>query len=175
MTTANWYVLRVKPHKERPVYRLLKAREVEVFFPSVKVNPVNPRAARERPFFPGYMFVRADLAEVGQNAFSWLPGVQGLVRFGEQPAMVPENLIHEIRRRLAEIKQAGGLALDGLEKGDRVRIVGGPFAGYEAIFDLRLPGQERVQVLLAFLSRYPQPIKLHPAHIEKIAKKKGNQ
>jgi transcription antitermination factor NusG len=168
---SNWYVLRVKPHKERSVYRLLKTREVEVFFPSVKVNPVNPRAARERAYFPGYMFVFANLEEVGLNAFSWLPGVHGLVRFGDQPAIVPENLVHEIRRRLAEIKKAGGLSLDGLAKGDKVRIVGGPFAGYEAIFDLRLPGQERVQVLLAFLSRYPQPIKLHPAHIEKISKK----
>jgi len=172
MTTVNWYVLRVKPHKERSVYRLLKAREVEVFFPSVKVNPVNPRSARERAYFPGYMFVQADLEVVGLNAFSWLPGVHGLVKFGEQPAIVPENLVHEISRRLAEIKKAGGLSLDGLAKGDRVRIVGGPFAGYEAIFDVRLLGQERVQVLLAFLSRYPQPVKLLPAHIEKISKKK---
>ena len=167
----NWYVLRVKPHKERSVYRLLKARdEIEVFFPAVKVNPVNPRAAKERPYFPGYMFVRADLEQSGQGSFNWLPGAHGLVSFGEEPAAVPENLVYEIQRRLAEIKAAGGIALDGLQKGDRIRITSGPFAGYEAIFDIRLPGQERVQVLLAFLSRYPQPLKLHPAQVEKIRK-----
>jgi transcriptional antiterminator RfaH len=166
--SVKWYVLRVKPHKEQSVYRLLRTKEIEVFFPSVKVNPVNPRAAKERPYFPGYMFVRVDLDASGQNLLNWLPGVHGLVAFGEQPAIVPENLVHEIQRRLAEIKAAGGLVLDGLEKGDRVRITSGPFAGYEAIFDARLPGQERVQLLLAFLSHYPQPIKLHPAHIQKV-------
>ena len=166
----NWYALRVKPHKERSVYRLLKAREVEVFFPSVAVNPVNPRAAKERPYFPGYMFIRVDMEAAGQNSFNWLPGAHGVVAFGEEPAVVPENLVYEIRRRLAEIKATGGLALDGLQKGDRVRITSGPFAGYEAIFDIRIPGQERVQLLLAFLSRYPQPVRLHPAHIEKIRK-----
>lgn len=166
--SAKWYVLRVKPHKEQSVHRLLQTKEVDVFFPSVKVNPVNPRAAKERPYFPGYMFVRVDLDESGQNLFNWLPGVHGLVSFGEYPAVVPENLVQEIQRRLAEIKAAGGPVLDGLQKGDRVRIIGGPFAGYEAIFDARLPGQERVQLLLAFLSQHPQPIKLHPAHIQKV-------
>lgn len=165
---SHWYVLRVKPHKERSVCEQLKLRELDVYFPVLKVNPVNPRAARERPYFPGYMFVKLDLAEMGANALRWAPGTHGLVAFGGQPAQVPPNLIQGITSRLAAIEASGGLTLEELEKGDRVQITGGLFAGYEAIFDARLPGNQRVQVLLSFLSSFPQPVKLDVSDIKKI-------
>jgi transcriptional antiterminator RfaH len=164
----NWYVLRVKPHKERAVLAQLEIRDVDVYFPVLKVNPVNPRAARERPYFPGYMFVRVNLTDLGANALRWVPGAHGLVEFGGVPAVVPTNLIQEIEKRLVKIEARGGLTLSKLKRGDRVRITGGLFAGYEAIFDERLPGNQRVQVLLSFLSNFPQPVKLDADDIKKL-------
>ncbi len=165
MSTLKWYVLRTKAKKERFVYQQLVAQRVTLFFPAVRVKPVNPRAAKIRPYFPGYLFVQADLDVLGQNAFSWLPGVVGLVRFGDEPTAVPDNVVNELRVRLAELSLA---QQEPFQPGERVRIVEGPFAGYEAIFDLRLPGKERVQVLLSFLSKYPQPLKLHADQIVKV-------
>ena len=166
--SLHWYVLRVKPHKERAVFQLLQTREVEAYFPVIKVTPKNPRAAKERPYFPGYLFVRANLEKLGANALSWVPGTHGLVAFGDVPAIVPVNLIHEIKHRLSAVEASGGLVLDNLKKGDRVRIVSGVFEGYEAIFDTRVPDGQRVQVLMSFLSRHPQPVKLDVADIEKL-------
>jgi transcriptional antiterminator RfaH len=166
--TMQWYALSVKPHKERAVHQLLNAREVEVFFPTIRVKPKNPRAAKIRPYFPGYMFVYADLRDMGRNAFSWTPGTRGLVSYGGEPAVVPPGLIQELKQRLAEIEAKGGLMRATLKKGDRVRIVSGPFEGYEAIFDMHMPGKERVQVLLAFLSSQPKALKLDPEDIEKL-------
>jgi len=162
-----WYVLRTKPKKEQFVTQQLQTREVPLYFPAVTVKPVNPRAAKIRPFFPGYLFVRVDLDVAGRNAFSWLPGTIGLVHFGGEPATVPDNLIHELKERVAHVtaEQQG----QRLRQGDPVRIVSGPFAGYEAIFDAHLPGKERVQVLLSFLSKYPQPLKLR---VEDVMKRK---
>lgn len=183
--TLHWYALHVKPHKERSVYELMQSRAVagnappdepaaaEVFFPAVRVKPVNPRSAKVRPYFPGYLFVLADLEQIGVNAFSWIPGTRGLVSFGEEPSVVPDNLIAELKQRMVHIAEAGGLVFDGLKQGDRVRIVSGPLAGYEAIFDAHLPGRERVQVLLAFLSAQPQPIKMDVSAIEKVKKSKA--
>lgn len=166
--SLNWYALSVKPHKERVVHRLLEARGFELFFPTITVKPKNPRAAKVRAYFPGYMFVRADLGDLGINAFSWTPGTRGLVAYGGEPAAVPVSLIQELKARLANIEAIGGPVFENLKKGDRVRIVSGPFEGYEAIFDTRLMGNERVQVLLAFLSSHPQPVKLHNDDIEKL-------
>ncbi len=46
-------------------------------------------------------------------------------------------------------------------------IHSGPFAGYEAIFDLRLSGSERVRVLLKMLNNRNLPIELDSQQIEK--------
>ena len=161
----EWYALRVKPHKEKSVSHLLQMRKVEMFLPMLRVNPVNPRSAKEKPYFPGYLFIKADLNESGQNAFSWVHGTHGLVSFGDIPAVVPENLIHELRSKIEELNVQEQTRIS-IKKGEAVRIVRGPFAGYEAIFDAHIPGSERVQVLLAFLSNYPHPFKLDESDIE---------
>jgi len=79
---------------------------------------------------------------------------------------VPDSVVHELKRRVAEIRAAGGLTFDGLKAGDAVRITQGPFAGYEAIFDMRLSGPERVQVLLTMLGRLVK-VQVNAGAIEK--------
>jgi transcriptional antiterminator RfaH len=148
----QWYALHAKPHKERQVAEHLRQRSLEVYLPLVRVNPVNPRSARIRPYFPCYLFVQADIQAIGLGALQWTPGLRRLVEFDNQPAVVPENFIVELQRRLGQIQAAGGLILEGLGRGDAVRIVAGPFAGYEAVFDSRLPGSERVRVLLQLIA-----------------------
>lgn len=148
-----WYVLQTKPKKERQVCSYVESQGFEVFYPAVVVTPVNPRSSTIRPLFPRYMFVRADLERVGMSALQWVPASIGLVRFGEQPAAVPDAVIYQIKRRVAEIQHAGGLNLDGIKCGDPVRITQGPLAGYAALFDMRLRGSDRVQVLLDMLGR----------------------
>ncbi len=149
----QWYVIRAKPRRERFVHDQLTGQALEVFFPAVKVHPVNPRSATERAYFPGYLFVHIDLAAVGANRLRWMPSVIGLLEFGGEPAMVPEALVTQLKHRVASIQAAGGLVFADLKKGDLVKITSGPLAGYEAIFDLRLKGADRVRVLLELLRR----------------------
>lgn len=166
--SSYWYALRSKPRKEDVLWRQIRARGIEVFYPRMRVNPVNPRSKKTRPYFPGYMFIYTDLEAMGQSTFNWMPHAIGLVSFGGEPATVPENLIHAIRKRVEEIAAAGGEVLDGLKKGDEVRIQEGPFRGYQAIFDERLPGSERVRVLLELLgSQRRVPVELNAGQIRK--------
>lgn len=169
----HWYALRSKPRKEDVVWRQLRTQGFEVYYPRLKVQPVNPRSRKVRPYFPGYMFVKADIEEVGLSTFQWMPHALGLVSFGEEAAVVPENLIHAIRKRVDEIAAAGGELFDGLSQGDQVMISSGPFSGYEAIFDARLPGSERVRVLLQLLNSQRQvPVELEAGQIQRLKKRK---
>ena len=167
-----WYALRSKTRKEDVVYRQLIEQDVEIYYPRLRVNPVNPRSRRYKPYFPGYLFVRLDITELGSNAFKWMPHTLGLVSFGGEPAIVPENLIYEIRLRVEKIDQAGGEVLEGINEGDVVKISDGPFRGYEAIFDSKLPGSERVRVLLQLLDSRNVPVELSTSSIQQ---KKKNQ
>jgi transcription antitermination factor NusG len=164
----HWYALRSKPRKEDAVWKQVNERGFEVFYPRLRVNPVNPRSRKYRPYFPGYLFIRADIDAVGLSTFQWLPHSSGLVSFGGEPSPVPDNLIYAIKQRADEIAKAGGEVFDALHKGDVVRINYGPFEGYEAIFDVRLPGTERVRVLLLFLSNRYVPIELEVSHLQTI-------
>lgn len=164
----NWYVLRSKPCKEEIVWRQAQSLGFETFYPRLRVRPVNPRARKIRPYFPGYLFVKADLEAVGLSTFQYMPYAIGLVCFGGEPAYVQESLILAIRRRVEEIAEVGGELFDGLKRGDQVWIQDGPFVDYQAIFDARLDGGERVRVLLQMLNDRFVPMEIDAAMIEKV-------
>jgi transcriptional antiterminator RfaH len=114
------------------------------------------------------MFVRLDLNEEGLNVLRWTEGTYGLVSFGGEPVTVPENMINELKHRMQIIEEAGGLVFEDLKQGDKVRITKGPFEGYDAIFDTRLSGKDRVQVLLAYLNDRPVRVQIDASEIEKV-------
>lgn len=164
---ASWYALQSKPHKEDALNEQLLNQGIEVFYPRIRVNPVNPRARKIKPYFPGYMFVRADLEAVGLSAFQWMPFSRGMVVFDQEPASVPDGLINAIKRRVEQVNESGGELFSGLSKGDEVMIENGPFAGYEAIFDVRISGSERVRVLIKLLSQRQVPVEMYVGQIRR--------
>ncbi len=173
----QWYALHTKPHKERQVASLLRSRNVEIFLPLLHVNPVNPRSACERPYFPNYLFAHLDLDVTGLSAVQWTPGLLRMVQFGGVLGTVPGTLIAQLKRRLNEICAAGGLALQSLRAGDRVRVTDGPLQGYEGMFDARVSGADRVRVLLEMIGDVQQrrrraaravPVELDVSNIAKM-------
>ena len=169
----NWYAMRSKPNKEMALSHELSARQVEVFYPRLHVRPANPRSRTVQPYFPGYLFVHVDLEQIGFSELHWLPFSLGLLTFGGEAPAVPELLIHGIQKRVDEINAAGAgrsgprsLSTDGLRQGETVLILDGPFAGHEAIFDARLPGSERVRVLLKLLNRQQLPLALPSEQVQ---------
>lgn len=149
--TTQWYVLRSKPNKENLLSEQLSIHNIESYYPRLKVNPVNPRARKVKAYFPGYVFIHTDLDQVAPSTLQWMPGAIGFVSFGSLPSIVPDSLIHTIQHRVDQINAVGGEIFEGLKKGDTVTIQSGAFAGYEAIFDARISGGERVRVLLKLL------------------------
>ena len=112
--------------------------------------------------------VRASGSGRGQLVlFHWMPGATGLVSFGGQPASMPDAMIWAIRNRVEQINTSGGEQLEGLKPGDTVVIQGGAFDGYEAIFDRKLSGNERVRVLLTLLQVQQKRLELPAGQIRK--------
>lgn len=157
---AYWYAMQSKPNKEDALFEHMQNQGYDVFYPRIRVNPVNPRAKKIKAYFPGYMFIHVDLIQVGLSIFRWMPFARGIITFDQDPTPVPEALIRAIRQRVEEVNIAGGELFAGMHKGDTVFIHDGPFAGYEAIFDVRLPGSERVRVLIKLLSEREVPLEL---------------
>ena len=146
-----WYVMRSKPRKEALLRERLRFQSIEVYLPSIRVSPVNPRARKEQPFFPGYLFIRLDLEKISISELGRVPGSIGLVCYGGEPAYVGDSLIREIQKQVEEITDLTDNYIDRFRPGDWVVINDGPFATYKAMFDCRLSGSDRVRVLLELL------------------------
>ncbi len=158
--TAHWYVIRSKPNREEFLEGQLVSRNVEVYFPRLRANPVNPRARKFKAYFPGYLFIRVDLEHNLASNLERIPGVANLVAFGGETPDVPEHLLNAIRAKVEAINVAGGIKKAGLQPGTLVKIEQGPFEGYEGIVDERIPGKERVRVLLDFLQNRKLAVEL---------------
>ena len=151
--TLAWHVVRSKPNREEFLTRELESRDIEVYHPRLRANPVNPRARRFKSYFPGYLFVHVDLDKISSTTLEHVPGAANLVSFGGEISSVPDNIIQAIRRKVDEINATGGEKPAIYQPGDLVEIEQGPFAGYMGILDASLPGRERVRVLLRMLEK----------------------
>ncbi|MCB2209895.1 hypothetical protein KQH62_03270 [bacterium] len=149
--TRSWYVMQSKPNKEDLLWSQLQAREINVFYPRIKVHPNNPRARKIIPFFPGYLFVNVDLEKTAISTLAWIPGANRMVSFDDVPASVPELVINKIRENVRKINSSGGKEQKEFKHGDPVQILDGPFSGFSGIFDKELDGNGRVRVLLSLL------------------------
>lgn len=149
---GHWYALRSKRHKEDVLQKYLAQEGYNTFLPQLRVQPVNPRAKRNKPYFPCYLFVEADMLCVGESYFRWMPNSLGLVTYGTEPAVVERSLISRLRDHLEQLNAQGIQNKPRFSKGEQVLIHAGPFEGFEAIFDSQLAGGERVKVLLKMLS-----------------------
>jgi transcriptional antiterminator RfaH len=151
----KWYVMYTKPQKETLVNRQLEDRGLETFFPFLQFDRGYGRGVRIEPFFPHYLFFFADLSAPAAHGLRWVPGVRSIVYVEHHPAIVPEQVIAELRQRLQPFAQR---ILHKSEwrfaPGEPVVITGGPFAGLEAVFHKGLSGQERAQVLLHLVGRW---------------------
>jgi transcriptional antiterminator RfaH len=163
----SWYAMRSKPNKEEFLAGQLRGYGVEVYFPALRVKPVNPRAKKIRPYFPNYLFVRVDLDEVNMSDLQWMPGASGLVSFAGEPASVPDFLIAALRRQVDLHNEAFQEQRKNFKPGEPIVIQEGPFAGYEAIFDTRISGQDRVRVLLKLLQSRQVPVELSDHQIRR--------
>jgi transcription antitermination factor NusG len=162
----EWYVLRSKPHKEDFLTEQLLSRDVDVYYPQLRVKPVNPRSRKIRPYFPGYLFIHIDLQKNDPTIFNRIPGAANLLMIGGEFTAVPENIVFAIRSKVDRINTSGGHILDEIKSGDKIRIENGPFEGYEGIFDTTISGSERARVLIKMFQNRLLPVQLPRSFIK---------
>lgn len=149
-----WFVARTKPNREDYAVRTLGLRGVSVFMPRIVEAECYLPAAGFRqpaPLFPGYLFVNVDLASEYHQVI-WAPGIRDLVSLGGAPVPVDALVIDQLRLRCDE-QGVVHVSPAPLNRGDRVEIADGPFAGLLATVETVMPRQRRIRLLIEFLAR----------------------
>lgn len=146
----HWYALYTKPHKEEQVCSFLESKGCKTYLPSIKIRKNGHY--KVTPFFSCYLFVRMD-AYNDFPSVRWTPGLRRVVSFGEQPAIVDDNVVSFLRQRLAEMEESGYEAYR-FKPGDRVVMTSGPLRDFEAVFERGLSSGQRGRILVDFLGRW---------------------
>jgi len=149
----GWYLIFCKPHQELTAERNLMAQGYQIYLP--RATQERRRAGRWietiEPLFPRYLFIN-----LSSSTDLWSPirstrGVASLVRFGDEPARVPDGLVETLIGR----ENASGLHQiedKKMKVGDVVRVRTGAMIGYEGIF-LARNSRDRVVVLLNIVEK----------------------
>jgi transcriptional antiterminator RfaH len=138
---------------ERQVSQVLTGRGVETYLPLTYKYSKHRRTKEPSPFFPCYLFARVDPISPEYVSLQWTPGLRSIVRFGEEVARVPDEVITQIKERLAQLEESGDSESDRFKHGDRVRIEAGLLEGLEAVFDRTVSAAGHVRILLDILGR----------------------
>jgi transcriptional antiterminator RfaH len=147
----HWYLLRTKPRQEAVAKENLRRQNFRAFLPLYRCSRRKQGRWTEvaEPMFPGYLFIPLDLLLQNCDPIRSTRGVSGFVRFGLEPAPVPDAVVEElIAAEAVRNRQIPPL----FKPGDAVAIVAGGFSGLKAIFQAE-KGADRVILLLDLLGR----------------------
>ena len=149
----HWYAVQCKHRQDQRAELHLRNQDFEVFRPLAKVSRRRKGVLEFEitSLFPRYLFIHLD-----DNDENWSPirssrGVADLVRFGDRPTPVPTPVIDHLMLNTAEIGFID-LSVDHFKPNEPVRIMEGPFAGFEAIYAAK-KAEDRVIILLNFMQQ----------------------
>jgi len=151
--TPAWYVLHTRSRFENKVNEGLQRKSKEVFLPKVLVRSKrrDRKVMIRVPLFPGYVFVKTDLAPADQLDIVKTAGIVRFIGNRTGPLAVPDEAIAALK-----IMVATGLDITTgtrLKKGDRVVVVNGPFTGITGTFS-RYRGGGRIVVNIDALGQF---------------------
>ena len=148
---ARWYAIQTKPRQEETALTHLERQGYECHLPRIRERRLIRRryVSVTTALFPRYLFACLDLDIQNTAPIRSTHGVVGLVRFGLDPAPLPEGFVEGLRDQ----DDRGCIPeLAGWQAGDALEVIDGPFAGLRAVFAAR-DGNARVVVLMELLGQ----------------------
>ena len=141
MMDKQWIVVRSKPRSEKVAHNELVKKNIEAYLPLLKERRKwsDRKKWVEFPLFSSYLFARIDIKD--SIFVLQTQGVNTIVKFGKQIAIVQNSVIETIR-----LAMEGGYQLEPVEyfvEGNQVEVIAGPMKGAKGIV-AKLKGQNRL-------------------------------
>lgn len=167
----KWYVVKVQSGREESIKdaieRRVKIEGLQEYFgqiliPVEKVTEMtksNKRVIKERKLYPGYLMVNLEFNDRMLYLFRETSGVGDFVGGGlnKPPPPMPQHEVEKLLRADEEVKI--GPTKSKFDKGDRVKVKDGTFAGMEGEVKEVLEAKSVLKVELTIFGR-PVPVEL---------------
>jgi transcriptional antiterminator RfaH len=157
---APWYVIFTRPKQEFRALENLQNQGYMCFLPLLqkRSSGAEAKTLKPEPLFARYLFVQLSDEHRCRTIHS-TRGVVRMVAFGGRYATLSDACVKMVRHDPGMEEEAF------FQCGDRVRIIDGPFAGLDGIYQIT-DANERAMVLVDFLMR-PQKLKFAMEQLEK--------
>ncbi len=118
-----------------------------------------------RKLYPGYVMIRMTMTELSWNLIQSIPKVTGFIGGKNRPTPMKD----EEAERILEIVRAGTeepRPKFSFERGEEVRIIDGPFSGFNAIVDEVFYEKPKLRVTVSIFGRQT-PVELDFVQVSK--------
>ena len=176
-TNKQWFVVHTYSGFENKVSEAIQSRAKifgmgekisRVLVPTEKVVEVRNKQKREteQKFFPGYVLVEMELTDETWHLVRSTPKVTGFVGSGNKPVALPPEEVEGILRQMEEGAEKPKLK-STFQKGDKVRVIEGPFVNFQGSIDDLNPERGKLKVMVAIFGRMT-PVELEYYQVERL-------
>jgi transcriptional antiterminator NusG len=171
----KWYVIhtysgyenKVKMNLEHRIDSMgVRDKIYQVIIPTEEEIEIKDGQRRtvQRKVFPGYVLVEMMMGDDSWYVVRNTPGVTGFVGAGTRPTALEDS---EVKRILKQMKMEAPKVKVTFSRGERVKVVDGPFTDFIGVVDDINPEKGKVRVLVSFFGR-ETPVELDFLQVEKL-------
>ena len=180
MSDLKWYVLKavsgqenkVKAYIESEIKRLnYDAYVTQVVIPMEKVIQMRngKKVPKEKPFYPGYLMVEANLMGEVPHVIKNIPGVISFLSLTKGGEPVPMRK-SEVNRMLGKMDELSEFAVETnipYVVGESVKVIDGPFNGFNGTIKKIHEDKKKIEVSVMIFGR-KTPMELSYMQVEKL-------
>ncbi|EKB57825.1 transcription termination/antitermination protein NusG [Bergeyella zoohelcum] len=180
MNELKWYVLKavsgqenkVKSYIENEIHRLgMEQYVTQVVIPMEKVIVLRngKKVPKEKPYYPGYLMVEANLIGEVPHVIKNIPGVISFLSLTKGGDPVPMRK-SEVNRMLGKMDELSEFATEmeiPYSVGESVKVTDGPFNGFNGTIEKILEDKKKIEVSVMIFGR-KTPMELSFMQVEKI-------
>ena len=150
--SKEWFILQFKANSHHQAAKNLNRQGFETFLPLH--NTTSRKLSRfinsSKPLFPGYMFVRFNKADSNWHKINNTYGVSRLITFNSILKSIPTTFVDSLMKRYDLSGKL--LPIQKLKKGDKVKVLTGPFANFIATVE-KYEADQRIWILMDLMGR----------------------
>lgn len=180
MSDLKWYVLKsisgqenkVKNYIENEMKRLnLESYVTQVVIPMEKVIQLKngKKVQKERPYYPGYLMLEANLVGEVPHIIKNIPGVISFLSLtkGGDPVPMRKSEVNRMLGRMDELSEFATEMEIPFVVGESVKVVDGPFNGFNGTIEKIIDDKKKVEVSVVIFGR-KTPMELSFMQVEKV-------
>jgi transcriptional antiterminator NusG len=172
----QWYVVHTYSGFENKVAEAIRqrakvhGREEEIGRVEIPTEPVveirkGQKRITSQKFFPGYVLVEMDMTDEAWQLVKSTPKVTGFVGSGTKPTPLPPEEVETILRQM-EMGAEKPKPKSVFQKGDKVRVIEGPFVNFSGVIEDMSPERGKLKVMVQIFGRLT-PVELEYYQVER--------